>query len=126
MKFYASIRIEIRRGEQIKSGSEVIGNKTNIKVVKNKVAPPFKTTSVDMIYGQGISKDGEVLDLAVEMDIIDKSGAWYAYKGDKIGQGRENAKNYLRTHPEVMDEVVAIIKEKMNPPAPEESPENLV
>ncbi len=126
LKFYASIRIEIRRGEQIKSGSEVIGNKTNIKVVKNKVAPPFKTTSVDMIYGQGISKDGEVLDLAVEMDIIDKSGAWYAYKGDKIGQGRENAKNYLRTHPEVMDEVVAIIKEKMNPPAPEESPENLV
>ena len=113
LKFYASIRIEIRRSEQIKNGQEVIGNKTNIKVVKNKVAPPFKTASIDIIYGQGISKDGEILDMAVEMDLIDKSGAWYAYKGEKIGQGRENAKNYLKTHPEVLDEVAALIREKV-------------
>lgn len=113
LKFYASVRIEIRRSEAIKEGSEILGNKVNIKVVKNKVAPPFKTTQVDIIYGQGISKDGEVLDLAVEKDIIEKSGAWYAYQGEKIGQGRENAKKFLREHPEIMDEVIATIKESM-------------
>ncbi len=111
LKFYSSIRIEIRRSEAIKQGSDIVGNKTNIKVVKNKVAPPFKTTQVDIIYGKGISRDGEVLDLAVEKDIVEKSGAWYAYKGEKIGQGRENAKTFLNTHPEIMDEITqAIIK----------------
>ena len=102
LKFYSSVRIEIRRSEQIKNGSDVVGNKTNIKVVKNKVAPPFKTTQVDIIYGKGISRDGEVLDLATENDIIEKSGAWYAYQGEKIGQGRENAKAFLVSHPEMM------------------------
>ena len=105
LKFYSSVRIEIRRGEAIKQGTEIVGNKTNIKVVKNKVAPPFKTTQVDIIYGKGISRDGEVLDLAVENDIVEKSGAWYAYKGEKIGQGRENAKKYLEDHPEVYHDV---------------------
>ena len=91
LKFYSSVRVEIRRSEAIKNGTEIVGNKVNIKVVKNKVAPPFKSTQVDIIYGKGISRDGEVLDLAVDKDIVDKSGAWYAYKGEKIGQGRENA-----------------------------------
>ena len=95
LKFYSSVRVEIRRSEQIKQNGEIVGNKANIKVVKNKVAPPFKTTQVDIIYGKGISRDGEILDLAVEGDIIEKSGAWYAYNGEKIGQGRENAKNFL-------------------------------
>ena len=110
LKFYSSVRIEIRKSEAIKNGSEIVGNKVNIKVVKNKVAPPFKATQVDIIYGKGISRDGEVLDLAVEKDIIDKSGAWYAYKGEKIGQGRENAKRYLSEHAEVMNEVTEVIK----------------
>lgn len=110
LKFYSSVRIEIRKSEAIKNGSEIVGNKVNIKVVKNKVAPPFKATQVDIIYGKGISRDGEVLDLAVEKDIIDKSGAWYAYKGEKIGQGRENAKRYLSEHAEMMNEVTEAIK----------------
>ena len=107
LKFYSSVRVEIRRSEAIKNGTEIVGNKVNIKVVKNKVAPPFKSTSVDIIYGKGISRDGEVLDLAVEKDIVDKSGAWYAYKGEKIGQGRENAKRYLIEHPDIMNEIKA-------------------
>ena len=109
MKFYSSVRVEIRRSEAIKSGSDIVGNKVNIKVVKNKVAPPFKSTQVDIIYGKGISRDGEVLDLAVEHDIVEKSGAWYAYKGEKIGQGRENAKNFLNTHPDIMEEITQAI-----------------
>ena len=109
LKFYSSVRVEIRRSEAIKSGSDIVGNKVNIKVVKNKVAPPFKSTQVDIIYGKGISRDGEVLDLAVEHDIVEKSGAWYAYKGEKIGQGRENAKNFLNTHPDIMEEITQVI-----------------
>ena len=105
LKFYSSVRVEIRRSEQIKQNGEIIGNKANIKVVKNKVAPPFKTTQVDIIYGKGISRDGEILDLAVEGDIVEKSGAWYAYNGEKIGQGRENAKNFLIEHPAIFEEV---------------------
>ncbi|MFU8792481.1 MAG: recombinase RecA [Acholeplasmataceae bacterium] len=101
LKFYASVRLEIRRGEQIKNGTDIIGNKANIKVVKNKVAPPFKTLSVDIIYGQGMSQVGELVDLASNLDIINKSGAWFAYNGEKIGQGRENAKQYLTDHPDV-------------------------
>lgn len=113
LKFYSSVRVEIRKSEAIKNGSDIIGNKANIKVVKNKVAPPFKSTQVDIIYGKGISRDGEVLDLAVEKNIIDKSGAWYAYKGEKIGQGRENAKRYLTEHPELMEEVTEAIKKSL-------------
>lgn len=115
LKFYSSVRVEIRRSEAIKKGTEIVGNKVNIKVVKNKVAPPFKSTSVDIIYGKGISRDGEVLDLAVEKDIVDKSGAWYAYKGEKIGQGRENAKRYLTEHPDIMNEITEAIKASLMP-----------
>jgi recombination protein RecA len=105
LKFYASVRVEIRRGEQIKNATDIIGNKTNIKIVKNKVAPPFKTVVVDIIYGEGISKAGELVDLATELEIIQKSGAWFAYDGNKIGQGRENAKQYLIDHKDVMDKI---------------------
>lgn len=105
LKYYASVRLDIRRGEQIKNGTEIVGNRTNIKVVKNKVAPPFKVTTVDIMYGTGISKEGEVIDLASELNIIEKSGAWYSYKGEKIGQGKENAKLYLKENPKVFDEV---------------------
>ena len=115
LKFYSSVRVEIWRSEAIKNGTEIVGNKVNIKVVKNKVAPPFKSTSVDIIYGKGISRDGEVLDLAVEKDIVDKSGAWYAYKGEKIGQGRENAKRYLTEHPDIMNEITEAIKASLMP-----------
>ena len=110
LKFYASVRIEIRRSEAIKNGSEIVGNKVNIKVVKNKVSPPFKTTSVDIIYGKGIARDGEIIDLAVAHDIIDKSGAWYAYQGEKIGQGRENVKIFLAEHPDIMNEIEEKVK----------------
>lgn len=113
LKFYSSVRVEIRRSEQIKQNGEIIGNKANIKVVKNKVAPPFKTTQVDIIYGKGISRDGEILDLAVEGDIVEKSGAWYAYNGEKIGQGRENAKNFLLEHPAIFEEVEEKVKAQL-------------
>lgn len=113
LKFYSSVRVEIRRSEQIKQNGEIIGNKANIKVVKNKVAPPFKTTQVDIIYGKGISRDGEILDLAVEGDIVEKSGAWYAYNGEKIGQGRENAKNFLIEHPAIFEEVEKKVKAQL-------------
>ena len=120
LKFYSSVRVEIRRSEAIKNGTEIVGNKVNIKVVKNKVAPPFKSTQVDIIYGKGISRDGEVLDLAVDKDIVDKSGAWYAYKGEKIGQGRENAKRYLVEHPDIMNEITEAIKTSLMPVEEEE------
>lgn len=120
LKFYSSVRVEIRRSEAIKNGTEIVGNKVNIKVVKNKVAPPFKSTQVDIIYGKGISRDGEVLDLAVDNDIVDKSGAWYAYKGEKIGQGRENAKRYLVEHPDIMNEITEAIKASLMPVEEEE------
>ena len=120
LKFYSSVRVEIRRSEAIKNGTEIVGNKVNIKVVKNKVAPPFKSTQVDNIYGKGISRDGEVLDLAVDKDIVDKSGAWYAYKGEKIGQGRENAKRYLVEHPDIMNEITEAIKTSLMPVEEEE------
>lgn len=113
LKFYSSVRVEIRRSEQIKQNGEIIGNKANIKVVKNKVAPPFKTTQVDIIYGKGISRDGEILDLAVEGDIVEKSGAWYAYNGEKIGQGRENVKNFLIEHPAIFEEVEEKVKAQL-------------
>ena len=105
LKFYSSVRLDIRRGEQIKSGDQIIGNKTNIKVVKNKVAPPFKTACVDIMYGEGISKEGEIIDLASDLGIIDKSGAWYSYNNEKIGQGKENVKLYLKENPEIRDSI---------------------
>lgn len=105
LKFYASVRLDVRRIETLKQGGEMIGNRVRVKVVKNKIAPPFKEAEFDIMFGQGISKEGDLLDLAAKVDIIDKSGAWYAYNGAKIGQGRENAKNYLRENPAVCDEV---------------------
>lgn len=111
LKFYASIRLDVRRIEALKAGGEVVGNRTRVKVVKNKVAPPFREAEFDIMFGQGISKEGDVLDLAVEENIIQKSGAWFAYNDEKIGQGRENAKLYLKEHPEVMEEVEQRVRE---------------
>ncbi len=110
LKFYASVRIEVRRGEQIKNGAEVIGNRTKCKVVKNKVAPPFKECEFDIMYGKGISRTGEVLDLAAEMGIVKKGGAWYSYNEMKLGQGRDNAKDFLEANPEIMNEIEEKIK----------------
>lgn len=110
LKFYSTIRLDIRRGEQIKNGDSIVGNKTNIKVVKNKVAPPFKNLSVDIMYGEGISREGELLDIASNLDIVEKSGAWYAYKGEKIGQGKENAKIFLKENPSTAKEIEASIR----------------
>ena len=110
LKFYSTVRLEVRRAEQLKQGTDIVGNHTKIKVVKNKVAPPFKVAEVDIMYGEGISREGELLDMAAEKDIIDKSGAWYAYKGDRIGQGRENAKKYMREHPEMFEEVNKLVR----------------
>ena len=111
LKFYASVRLDVRRGEQIKQGEQIIGNRTNIKVVKNKVAPPFKSASVDIMYGEGISREGEIIDIASDLAIIDKSGAWYAYNGDKIGQGKENVKQYLKDNPNICNEIEEKIRE---------------
>lgn len=105
LKFYASVRMDVRRIETLKQGGEVVGNRTRIKIVKNKIAPPFKEAEFDIMFGKGISRTGDILDLAAGIDVVKKSGAWYAYEGEKIGQGRENAKNYLETHPEVMEEL---------------------
>lgn len=114
LKFYASVRLEIRRGEQIKNGADIVGNKANIKVVKNKVAPPFKVATVDIIYGKGVSKTGELVDLASELDIVQKAGSWFSYEGEKIGQGRENAKTYLDEHPEIYNKIYKAILEHYN------------
>lgn len=105
LKFYATVRLEIRRSEQIKTGADVVGNRTKIKVVKNKVAPPFRTAIVDIMYGQGISQTGELVDMAVERDIVEKAGSWYAYQGERIGQGRENAKTYLDNHADLQQTI---------------------
>ena len=114
LKFYASIRLEIRKKEPLKNGSEIIGATTKIKVTKNKVAPPFKEILIDIVFGKGIDSVGEILDLAVDKDIIDKSGAWYSYKGEKIGQGRENSKNYLANNKELLDEVIQLLNDQEN------------
>ncbi len=111
LKFYSSIRIDVRKVDTIKDGTDIIGNRTKVKVVKNKMAPPFKQAEFDIVYGQGISRDGTLLDMAVECEIIDKSGAWFSYNGDKIGQGRENAKAFLKNNPEVFAEVEAKVRD---------------
>ncbi len=111
LKFYSSVRLEIRRGEQIKEGTSAIGNRTTIKVVKNKVAPPFRSCEVEIIYGQGISHLGEIVDLATDMGLIEKSGSWFSYNGEKIGQGREKVKEYLKNHEDICNEIEAKIRE---------------
>lgn len=114
LKFYSSVRLDIRRGEQIKEGDEVIGNRTRVRVVKNKVAPPFKTVEFDIMYGTGISKTGTILDQAVDMKIIDKAGSWYSYDGERLGQGRERIKTYLNDNPDVLAEVENKIRDQIN------------
>ena len=111
LKFYSSIRMDVRRIESLKQGGEVIGNRTRVKVVKNKIAPPYKEAEVEIMFGKGMSSEGDVLDLAANLNVVNKSGAWYAYEGSKIGQGRENAKVYLREHPEIMKEVDHKVRE---------------
>ena len=110
LKFYSSVRLEVRRGETIKNGVDMIGSRTKVKVVKNKVAPPFKTAEFDIMYGQGISKEGNILDIATDLRIINKAGAWYSYQEERIGQGRENAKDYLKENPAVRDEIETLIR----------------
>ena len=122
LKFYASVRIDVRRGEQIKNGSEVLGNRTRAKVVKNKVAPPFRSAEFDMLYGEGISKEGSLLDLALERDIIHKSGAWFSYKDQRIGQGRENTRKFLKENPDVAEEIDAIIRAELMAAKGDEAP----
>ena len=113
LKFYASVRLDVRKVDTIKDGQDFVGNRTRVKVVKNKLAPPFKQAEFDIIYGKGISNDGCIIDLATELDIIAKSGSWYSYKGEKIGQGRENVKGYLADHPEVAKEIEEAIREHL-------------
>ncbi|MBR2600208.1 MAG: recombinase RecA [Erysipelotrichaceae bacterium] len=114
LKFYASLRIEIRKGEAIKQGTEIIGNKTNIKIVKNKVAPPFKSCQVEIRYGEGISRLSEIIDLAVDYGLLEKSGTWFSYQGEKLGQGKENVRGFLNDHPEIVDELEMKIRAEMN------------
>ncbi|WP_379126676.1 recombinase RecA [Paenibacillus sp. sgz500958] len=114
LKFYSSVRLDVRRVESIKMGNDVVGNRTKIKVVKNKVAPPFKQADVDIMYGEGISKEGSLVDIGTEMDIVNKSGAWYSYEGERLGQGRENAKQFLKEHPEISLVIENKIREASN------------
>lgn len=120
LKFYASVRLEVRRGEQLKNGSDVIGSRTKVKVVKNKVAPPFRSCEFDLMFGTGISREGTILDMAVARDIIHKSGAWFSYGDQRIGQGRDNTREYLKNNPEVRDEIEALIRAELKPVAPQE------
>jgi recombination protein RecA len=119
LKFYASVRLDIRKAEAIKDGQEILGNRVRVKVVKNKVAPPFKQAEFDILFNEGISKIGEIIDAGVNAGIIEKAGAWYSYNGDRIGQGRENVKSYMKDHPESLDEIEVAVKEKAGlvPPA---------
>jgi recombination protein RecA len=118
LKFYSSVRLDIRRTGAIKKGDEVIGNETKVKVVKNKVAPPFKIAQFDILYGEGISHEGEIIDIGVDQGLVDKSGAWYSYNGDRIGQGKDNVRNYLKEHPEIAQEIEDKIREKLLSKAP--------
>ncbi|MFD1177266.1 recombinase RecA [Paenibacillus puldeungensis] len=114
LKFYSTVRLDVRRIETIKMGNDMVGNRTRIKVVKNKVAPPFKQAEIDIMYGEGISKEGSIIDIGVELDIVDKSGAWYSFAGERLGQGRENAKQYLKEHPEIANTIEQKIREASN------------
>lgn len=114
LKFYSSVRIEVRKAEAIKSGTDIIGNRTRVKVVKNKIAPPFRTAEFDIMYGTGISRMGELLDIAVQLEIVQKAGAWFSYNGERIGQGRDNAKNFLGEHPEIAQEVETQVRENVD------------
>ena len=114
MKFYSTIRLEVRKGEAIKQGTEVSGNRVKIKVAKNKVAPPFKTAEFDLMYGEGYSRTGSILDMGVEFEIVDKSGAYFSYKGERLGQGKENAKKFLREHSEIAAEIENKIRESIS------------
>lgn len=114
LKFYASVRMEVRRVETLKQGTEMVGNRTRVKVVKNKVAPPFKQAEFDIMYGAGISKEGSIIDVGTELDIINKSGSWFSYMGERLGQGRENVKEYLKEHKEVAKEIEVKIKQELN------------
>ena len=116
LKFYASVRLDVRRIGSIKKGEEVIGNETKVKVVKNKVAPPFKTAEFDILYGQGISREGEVIDMGVEAKVLEKSGSWYAYNGEKIGQGKDNARDFLKENPDLAIEIENKVREAMGIP----------
>src|SRR4051794_14438728 len=118
LKFYASVRLDIRRIGSIKRGEEVVGNETRVKVVKNKVSPPFREALFDILYGEGISREGEIVELGVAHRVVEKSGAWYAYKGEKIGQGKDNARDFLKEHPEIADEIEAKIRQTVNVPTP--------
>jgi recombination protein RecA len=115
LKFYSSVRMDIRRTGAIKRGDEVVGNETRVKVVKNKVAPPFKQANFEIMYGEGISREGEIIDLGVQHGIVDKSGSWYSYKGDKIGQGKENVRNFLKENPDVAAEIEGSIRATVFP-----------
>jgi len=116
LKFYASVRLDIRRTGSIKKGDEVIGSETKVKIVKNKVAPPFKTAEFDILYGEGISREGEIIDMGVEARILDKSGSWYAYNGEKIGQGKDNAREFLRENRDLAVEIENKVREAMGVP----------
>jgi len=115
LKFYASVRLDIRRVGAIKKGDEVVGNETRVKVVKNKMAPPFKQAEFEILYGQGISREGELIDLGVANNLVEKAGAWYSYGGDRVGQGKDNARTYMREHPEVADELERALRERLLP-----------
>ena len=119
LKFYASVRMDIRRIGAIKKGDEIIGNETRVKIVKNKVAPPFKEVFFDILYGEGISREGEIITLGVKYEIIEKAGAWYSYNGDRIGQGKDNVRTYLKENPEIAEEIEAAVREKVLPKAVE-------
>ena len=119
LKFYSSVRLDVRRIETLKVGGEVVGNRTRVKVVKNKIAPPFKEAEFDIMFGKGISREGDILDLAVLCNIVNKAGAWYSYNGEKIGQGRENTKIYFQDHPEVMEEVEKLVRQKYSIASPD-------
>jgi recombination protein RecA len=118
LKFYASVRLDIRRIGAIKKGEEVVGNETRVKVVKNKVSPPFREALFDILYGEGISREGEIIELGVAQRIVEKSGAWYSYNGDRIGQGKDNVREYLREHADMAQEIEARIREAVNVPLP--------
>jgi recombination protein RecA len=113
LKFYASMRLDIRRIGSIKKGDDIVGNETRVKVVKNKVSPPFREAIFDIMYGEGISRQGEIIDLGVECDIVEKSGAWYSYNGERVGQGKDNAREFLKENPEIAKEIEAKVREKL-------------